>query len=586
MAKPKLQREKLRAGLAEDSARRLLVKYVDYGQGSRYEELNNREAYYRGTQYRNRPYDWNGALAKDSGGTLNITGTNAMLSDRPPASSRQPRAQYDLGRIIVNRFAALLCGADRFATFRVPKSAQTEAFLNAIGEQLQLRPIFSEASTLGGAVGSVVVMFKVVDGEFRLECFNSKYVLVEEWEDFHAGEMSAFAVTYPYRKSEWDEDKRMYMDKWYIYKRVVTATVDVTCKPIPSVFNASDNSIKPEKDNYIPQIDYEESFVHDLGFVPAQFIQNLPAYDQVDGDSTIQCGYGLIDMINEQLSAIHEGLLANLDPTLLLSMSPEDYKKLQSKGGVVQTGSSSGIAIVVGEKGDGKYLEISGEGIKLAMELIEKLRQFLLEVADCVIADPHRITGAAQSAAAIAKLYAAMLAKCDMLRNQYGDALKRLMAKIMRAYMEKKNTTVLDDSDGTAKRKQLFIKQIEGYDPETEKVIKLEPEAHISYKDIALNWGDYFEATAADAFAAVEAAVMAVGGKPVTSQEAAVKYVASFLGDPDPAHTMSDIQKTMKEDEAHELAVAKVGAVAKKTATMKPKSGAGRQRQQEANPET
>lgn len=570
MAKRNSLKQKLQEGLKSNNAQKLMTKYIDYGRDTRFDDLSQREAYYRGNQYQNRPYDWNGFLSTDLGGTLQM---GSQLSGMgPPVSQRRPCAQYELGRIIINRFAALLCGANRFPSFRVPKDQGTEDFMNVLSEQIMLRPMFTQAATLGGSIGSVVVLFKVVDGEFQLECFNTKYVLVEDWADFHAGEMAAFAVTYPYKKQEWDEDKKLFVDKWYIYKRVITDTIDVTCKPIPATYMSDTGSVRQTKEDYIPEIDETESWVHDFGFVPAQFIQNLPSYDTVDGDSTIQCVYNLLDMINEQLSAAHQALLGNLDPTLMISIDPNDYAKLQAAGGIVQKGSGGGNAVVTGEKGNAKYLEITGDGIKLSLELVEKLRQYALEVADCVIADPHRITGAAQSAAAIAKLYASMLAKCDVLRNQYGDGIKRLMAKIVRVFTEKNNITVIDDTGTKSQVRKVFIKPIDSVDPKTDKIVTLQPAKHISYKDVHLVWGDYFEATAADTFQAVEAAVMATGGQPVASVPGVIKYLAQFMGDPDPVRTVAEVEKLVAETRAHEMELAKAGATAKP----KPKPGAGK----------
>lgn len=575
--KKKTQKKKLLEALAHSSCRELLFRHVDYQRDDRFRELDRRDSYYNGTQYKNRPFTWDGAPINDFG-SLNVGGAQPIHGAKPPISQCRPHAQYDLGRVIVNRFTALLCGENRFATFRVPKSAKTEDFLNALADQINLRSYMSEASIIGGKTGSVVIMFRIVKGEFQLECFNSKFVTPGNWLDFHAGEMESFAVTYPYQKEVYDTEKKTWNSEWFIYKRVVTDKIDVTCLPIPAVYDAGTRTIRQKDVNYTPEMDPDETFLHDFGICPAQFIQNLPSYDTIDGDSTLACAYGLFDMINEQLSGAHQALLGNLDPTLLLKMAAEDYNRLGTMGGPVQTGTGiNGQGLVVGEKGDGKYLEIQGDAIKLSIELVEKIKQFALDVTDCVIADPHRITGAAQSAAAIAKLYASMLAKCDILRTQYGSGIKRLMAKITKVFLDTQKLTVLDDMNSDRPQvKQLTLNPIESVDPETDKVITLEPELHITSKDIKLVWGDYFEATAADAFAAVEAAVMATGGKPVTSLETAIKYIAKFIPDPDPARTLVAVKADIEKTAQQELELAKAGVAAKAKKSAAPKPGAGK----------
>lgn len=568
MAK-KASRAALQAALADQDVLNLTQWNVDFKKNARFKELNTKEGYFRCTAYDNRPYDWNGKLRVDLG-FLFGPAMSVQLNDagKPPVALRKPCAPVYMGRIIANRFVAILVGERRFPRPRVPRSAKTEAYLTQLMRVTQMKAIFTEAMALGGSTGSVLVGFKVVEGKFRLEVINSKWV-EPVWEDFATSELKHFVYTYPYSEEQYDKQEKRWVKKWFIYRRIVTPTMDILFEPQPAKLIDGDSNVVP-MENTEPEVNEEESFEHGFGFNPFQFIQNLPRYDQVDGDSVNEGAYDLFDRISENMSAIHSAMQGNLDPTLVLKITPEDYKKLAGMGGVVQTGNDD-MALVVGDKGDAKFIEVTCENLKVAMEVVEKLKSFALDECDCVIADPHRITGAAQSAAAITKLYAPMLAKADILRNQYGEnGIVRLLAKMLRAFFCIKNRVEVSEN-GLKRYKLLPLTSI---DPETGKPVTVEPEEDVTEYDVALQWGEYFEPTTADVFQAVEASVMAAGNKPVTSQENAAKYAAPYLHDHDVATTVQDLEREEKEAQAHELALAEKGAkpAAKPAMQAKPRS--------------
>jgi hypothetical protein len=494
--------------------------------------------------------------------------SSAYGMQTPPVCERTPNAPYHLGRVIVNRFTELLFGEHRFPKVEVPNSHETEVFLNELAKSVQLKAHMIEAATLGGSQGSVVTMFKAVKGKFQLESFNSKWV-TPEWEDYHSGEMYAFKVSYPYEDYAYDEQLKEWVLKLFLYTRIVTQEIDVTFFPQEAEWKYGFNAgvqLKDPKEQL--RVNPDEAFYHGFGFVPAVFIQNLPRHDQIDGDSSFECAEELIERLSENLSAIHSALQGNLDPTLILKITPEDYKKLQLMGGVISTGSN-GAAIVVGDKGDAKYIEIQCEGIKVAMEVIGMMRTYALELADCVIADPHRLTGAAQSAAAMKLLYAPMLSKCDMLRTQYGEnGIRKLLGKMLSAYRLLTAVRTLEDGTQT----QGKFKDLKYKDPKTQKLVVAKPDMDTDPDDMGLKWGDYFMATTADVFQAVEAAVMATGNKPVTTQKRAAAYVASFLEDPDLETTLAELVTEAAQTKKDEMELAKAGAATKAKAAVPKKA--------------
>ena len=74
----------------------------------RFQKLDRMESYYRCTQYEGRKYDWNG----------NMRGYGQAADIGPgwyvPLDLRRPSARYDLGRLAVQRFTAMVFGTERF----------------------------------------------------------------------------------------------------------------------------------------------------------------------------------------------------------------------------------------------------------------------------------------------------------------------------------------------------------------------------------------------------------------------------------------------------------------------------------------
>lgn len=554
---PKTPYERALALMAEDDDVLSLAHYsIDHINDHRFNDLHDKEAYYRGTAYDKRPFDWNSNYAHGNNIPLGAKAMATMRHDaQQPVALRQPNAKLPLARTIVHRFASLLFGESRFPHVQVKKSLNTQRYINEIIEQAQMKLHMLYAATLGGAVGSVITMFKVVDGRFRLESFNTKWV-IPLWEDFHEGEMSAFCVTYPFTKYVFDKAKKQWVLKPFIYRRVVTKHLDIEFVPQEAVTVASANGmrVKPKDEKETPKPNPERTFAHDLGFVPAQFIQHTPRFDQTDGDAACETAYSMIDRINENLSAIHHAMQGNLDPTLVLRLTPEDYRKLQTMGGVVQTGAD-GDALVVGKDGDAKFIEITCEGIKVALEIVQKQIEFVLLLCDCVVADPHKITGAAQSAAAIQLLYAPMLSKTDILRTQYGEnGLKRLIGKMLRAYH-----AITEVVEGAEQMEKATLEAVHYMDPETEKMVEVRPDEDVIDKDVKLVWGQYFESTVSDVFQAAEAMVMATGNRPVTTPEVAATFMARFVGDLNIENTVAKLKQYEAEQQAQEEKMATLG---------------------------
>ncbi len=552
----------------------LANKTIDYKSDDRFQALDLKDAHCNGTIYssKRRPYDWDGGEATSPGVTPSVN--RAFPNERPPYFLRKPITPVYTGKIVNDRFTTLLFGQHRFPYVKVARSKKTEAYINTLLAQLEMKAHMLEAADIGGSVGSVIVLVSVLDGEFQVECFNTKWC-VPVFENFHKGTMKAFNIVYPQTVEEFNPERNRFEKKRYLYRRVITKNVDVSFQPMELRSSRDDTSMVLKNRDERPVIDEEKTVYHGLGFVPAVFIQNKPRYDKIDGDTNCETAYDLFDRMNETLSAAHSGLQGNLDPTLLLKMTMEDYQKLGAAGGPIGTGAT-GDAIVIGDKGDGKYLEINGDGIRLGLEYWFKLRSSALDLCQCVIPDPERITGVGQSGSAMAKLYEPMLGKVDVLRTQYGErGLKRIIVLMLQ--IRKTLATAVVEAGRVVERYLMPLVRVKpetvgDNDPQTEVV---EPDIDVTTQDLVLKWGRYFLPTADDVFKVAEAATVATGGKPVTTTKIAASFVAEYFDDPSPAQTVLDLEKQEEEAKKHALELADKGMKAK-TASARPPAKAGR----------
>ncbi len=170
-------------------------------------------------------------------------------------------------------------------------------------------------------------------------------------------------------------------------------------------------------------VDDKRSVRHRLGFVPMVWVKNLPGGDEVDGACTFRPAVETAIEIDYQLSQAGRGLKYSSDPTLLIR-EPAIADGEMVKGG--------GNALVVGEKGDAKLLQIDGHATSAVIEYVRTLRELALEGVHGNRASSDRIA-AAQSGRALELMNQGLIWLADNLRVSYGDALLQLARMVLRA---------------------------------------------------------------------------------------------------------------------------------------------------------
>ncbi len=490
-----------------------------YCDTSRFRDLDRLESYYRCAQDDHKKYDWDGAFL----------GYGAEADISPgwfvPYKRRRPSSRYDLAKVIVNRLTSMLFGIDRFPELRVPGDPDAEDYAKALAETSRLPMRMAEARSLGGACGSVCLAWGFVRGVPRVHVMNAKHCTVLRWADRSELRVGAAIQAYSFHKQVIENGKVVVRE--YFYARYFDENVEIVWEPMPrDVAMTTLWSAQPSR-----------VMRHDFGFCPFYWVQNVPDSHDPDGESDYDGLCETLDDINQLVSATSKGTKANVDPTLVIKMDPS------LNDGPVRRGSDNAIW----STGGAEYLELRGGSTATALALLEKMRAYVLDACSVILADPEKLSGAAQSAQALRILYAPMLAKCDVLREQYTEFAIKPILRDMLAAARKLGTAQKELVTSNGER--VLVSQPVRLPPrviEEDGVSRLVERKPGVSSDIVCNWNPYFTPTWQDIKTAAEAVKLANGGKAVISQQSAVASVQSLFGVTD---VQAELHKIHEEGE-------------------------------------
>ena len=487
------------------------------GMSPRQMELNHLYAVYRAAQYDTCSSEWDGSQkisridreAINSGAYIppGFYDLGAML----PLRFRRPTAPYPLARVIVDRFTSLLFSEKRHPRVKIEDDDATDDYVQALLDASRFWPTWMQARGLGGAMGSVAVGFSILAGKPHLEIFDPRWA-TPVFVSRTGNELKRLEVLYQYPREIYDGETGVWREVPYWYRRVIDAERDIVYRSIPVTDEA-------------PVWQVENEVMHGLGEVPVVWCQNTPTQDDADGDSDVHGVLEMLHAIDQLLAQAQIGTIANADPTLVISTDaslPPDLAK------------GSRAPIQLPSSGKAQYLELQGIGAKAATELADLYRKRVLESCHCVLEDGS--DGKERTATEVERSYAAMIARTDVLREQWGEVgLKPLLNKMLRAIRTVEQGRM--GEDGRVVRGVVVVpphidRNAEG------RIVSKRPREIGSGEVIDLVWPAYFEPTITDADVAVKTAAAALAGK-LVDQEAAVSYVAPFfhVGD---AKAMSD----------------------------------------------
>jgi hypothetical protein len=459
----------------------------------RYKELSFKGSYFKCTQHYNKIYDFEGRATKPGPPSTMPFMSSAPSASYIPLTLRKPSAPYRLAKLMVNAFTALLLGEQRWPKIETPGDPDAGDYANAIMEACSMQARFIQARAEGGSTGTVAFSWAFRDGRPFVEVHSGKHLFVHRWADRDQLVPGEVSEVYRFPRDEWDPEKGAFVRNYYWHHRYWDESCDVTMKEV-----RFDPRIEP-----IWEPDPDKSFQHEDGFTHLVWCQNLPT-DEVDGEADYDGLYENFDTIDIINSVLTKACVLNCDPTLVLQVNP-NYK------GEVRKGSEQ--SLWVGEAGGASYLELAGTSIDAGLKYFEQQKKNALDVGQCVLADPNEVAAQGISAVALKVIYAPMIAKCDVLREQYGTALKRLLVQMLTVVRNKQDQGYL-----------LLPPRVK------DGAVDPTPRTPGTSSDLLLVWGPYFQTTPDDKQKLLASLSAAAGGAAVIPQQTAIEDAATALG--------------------------------------------------------
>ncbi len=512
-------------------------------------ELEFRASYFHCKQHDGKLFRFDGTPLGGPGGGESYRTTQPMLSSAQssayiPLSQRRPCAPYRLGRKMTSAFTGMLFGEGRWPQMR-SKDPETQAAALALEQACNLALNFVHCRNLGGSSGTAGVSWCFVDGKPRVKAHRGSRIHVLSWADedakvpAHVTEIKLITQLAP------DPKDGTLRPAEFWQRTDWTQVADVVFQPV-----------RVDTDGpLLWKLDEVRSRYHGDGECHFAWIQNLPSEDDTEDGA---CDYGetfeQMDSLDE-LNSVHvNGTKLNLDPTLHLGLDPSDREGV----GFVKKGSEN--AIITTANGKAEYLQL--EYTEAGEKVVALQRGQILEVNECVVPDPDKVAAAASSGEALKIVYGPMLARCDVLRMQWGPAIALVINQMLRSWRRLRTIPVLvpvpandvevpvtDAATGEEVPQTEEAPQDLVLPPRTLRRPKEdgsgEEEVDIDHGpgtgEVSLEWGAYFKPSGQEKQFIVTSLGTATGGKPILSQRGGSE-LASNLFDRDATDEWEAIQ--------------------------------------------
>ncbi len=329
-----------------------------------------------------------------------------------PLRKRKPSVRYPLCRIVVEDSVSLLFSEGHFPTIDCPDRI-TQNSLASIVRDSRLNLVMTEAA-IRGSIGSVAILMRVLSGRIFFQVLDTIY-LTPTWSPREPDTLQTVTERYKVSAAQLSGNGYEITDAQgdYWFQRTWDSDTETWYVPSPTTIG------------YPGQIDTDRTVHHGLGFVPVVWIRNLPGYsstgDPNDGTCSFRPAVETQIEIDYQLSQAGRGLKYSSDPTLLLK------EPVGSDNEIVK---GAGNALVVGENGDARLLEISGSAAAAVIDYVRTLRKLALESIHGNRASPERLT-TAQSGRALELMNQGLIWLADNLRITYGEVALLSLSKMI-----------------------------------------------------------------------------------------------------------------------------------------------------------
>jgi hypothetical protein len=378
--------------------------------------------------------------------------TKAGSDEYIPVAKRRPSVQANLPRAIAIETSRWLWAGRNRPRLTCDDEALLEQSELLIRESGLIRKM-SEA-TFYGSVGSVAVTFGI-----RVGADGWPHVLFDTWRAKDCtplfndvGELTRIRVQYLCAGSSFLAQgvkmahsltgpsrlgSPIEPDKLYWFTRDFDEQWVTTFRPIEE----NDYNPKDPEVQHMLVPDLDRSDPHALGFVPGEWIQNLPGGEHPDGMSTFEPALTTCVTMDITLSMIPRGLWANLCPQLVLEGELMN-QTVDQTGRLIVRGPTGTLQLAPLEKGAGGQqhgggsaylLETNGQVFSKAVEIIDSFTKLAKEQIQASRKDPDKLT-APQSGVAVSTLEEEHMGLIQELRCSYGEqGFVTLLGKVLQA---------------------------------------------------------------------------------------------------------------------------------------------------------
>lgn len=501
---------------------------VNAGDDARVRRLSLLEAIWKGERYvyEARPSWWDAEV---------------------PLRERAPCVVIPLARAAGRRLVSMVFGEARFPQLAVeaPEDAQpieveahkrVGALVASLVQAARLRTAMREQLEQGLSCGSACALLSLRAGRPVVTSIPARHA----WPELDAdGNVVRLEIRYKFTGTD---------GKLYWYRRAIDGERDVVFEPalvtdrapewieaesvethgcVPVAWTRSDPDPADEGIDGCALHEGLEDELEALDFAASQRHRNA----QYNGEPFI------VRVLGDKDEDASEGLSADRGRTADPRAGDTRFSWFNSAANALRgwtTGATAvkkapGRIVTLSKGGDMKLVESTGAGAAVLQGDADDLRKRLLEALAVVMADPSEV--AANASAALQKqLYAPMLARCDELREVWGQTLVRIVLKLLHLC-----------ALAAARDERVLVR---GWLDAREALLSLLlPEGGFAPVEIAPRWGEYFEPTWADISAAVDAAQKAAGGAQVLSRRRAVALLAPVVGIDDVASEVAEIER-------------------------------------------
>jgi hypothetical protein len=408
-----------------------------------------------------------------------------------PLRQKAPKINSNFSKVLCQRLTSKLVGDDVFPKMEVEDDPETTEYLRMIVRASKIKSRILEPVRRHLNAGSHFVRFYIEDGAFVFEHYLSKYCypILKP-----SGDLASIKIRYTYVDKDDLDQRGKPKVKWFQLQ--LTENADI-----------SYNNPEFEKDKE-PVFQQTGVVEHNFGFVQGEWLRTAEVPKEVDGYSLSEDILDYCDELNYSLSQSSQATSYNQDPQL--TFKNVDQEELDN---VIRSATKSWN---LGREGEATFLESGLNGVQVAMELRDKVRTNIMDIARIILMDPEKMVAQAQSGRALEILHGPMVDLVKELRPMMGQSLQNLVLKMALANL--------------AVARQNFPSPVlipPGYIPKS--------------LSVTMNWPPVFAMTIEDLQKKVSVAQAATSSY-LISEETGTRYVAKDFGVEDIEEERAKIQ--------------------------------------------